>query len=98
MVSLDRVGVGQTLPIGSPSEPSSMRAELVAAAQRAGVAYVAETGQRSSDHWSFVRAGLVGVRLGGTSYAGYHSPDDVPSVINPAQLERAARTVLAWLR
>ena len=48
--------------------------------------------------WSFVRDGLSGVRLGGTSYAGYHNENDVPSVINPAQLERTARTVLAWLR
>lgn len=98
MVSMDRVGVGSTLPIGSSAQPSSLRAELVRAADRAGVEYVAETGQRSSDHWSFVRAGLHGVRLGGTSYGGYHNAGDVPSVINPAQLERTARTVLAWLR
>ncbi len=38
------------------------------------------------------------MRLGGTSYGGYHNAGDVPSVINPAQLERTARTVLAWLR
>jgi aminopeptidase YwaD len=98
MVSMDRVGVGRTLPIGSPGEPSPLRAELAAAAERAGVAYVTETGQRSSDHWSFVRDGLPGVRLGGTSYAAYHDDSDVPSVINPPQLERTARTVLAWLR
>jgi aminopeptidase YwaD len=98
MVSMDRVGVGRTLPIGSASEPSPLRAELVRAAEDAGVDYVTETDQRSSDHWSFVRDGLVGVRLGGTPYSGYHSPADVPSVINRAQLERTARTVLAWLR
>jgi aminopeptidase YwaD len=98
MVSMDRVGVGSTLPIGSSAQPSWLRAELVRAAERAGVAYVTETGQRSSDHWSFVRAGLYGVRLGGTSYGGYHNAGDVPSVINPAQLERTAHTVLAWLR
>ena len=97
MVAMDRVGVGSTLPIGSTAQPSWLRAELVRAAERAGVDYVAETGQRSSDHWSFVRAGMPGVRLGSTPYAGYHSPDDVPSVIDPAQLERTARTVLAWL-
>ena len=97
MVSMDRVGVGSTLPIGSTSQPSWLRAELVRAAERAGVDYVAETGQRSSDHWSFVREGMPGVRLGSTPYAGYHSPGDVPSVIDRAQLERTARTVLAWL-
>jgi Zn-dependent M28 family amino/carboxypeptidase len=97
MVAMDRVGVGSTLPIGSTAQPSWLRAELVRAAERAGVDYVAETGQRSSDHWSFVREGMAGVRLGSTPYAGYHSPGDVPSVIDPAQLERTARTVLAWL-
>ncbi|MET0524876.1 MAG: M28 family peptidase [Nocardioides sp.] len=97
MVSMDRVGVGSTLPIGSTAQPSWLRAELVRAAERADVDHVAETGQRSSDHWSFVREGMAGVRLGSTPYAGYHSPGDVPSVIDPAQLERTARTVLAWL-
>jgi aminopeptidase YwaD len=97
MVSLDRVGVGSRLPIGSTAQPSWLRAELVRAAKLAGVDYVAETGQRSSDHWSFVREGMAGVRLGSTPYAGYHSPGDVRSVIDPAQLERTARTVLAWL-
>jgi aminopeptidase YwaD len=98
MVSLDRVGVGGALPISSVSEPSPLRAELVAAAERAGVDHVTETGQTSSDHWSFVRDGLPGVRLGGTSYAAYHSENDVPAVVDRAQLERTARTVLAWLR
>ncbi|HET9423439.1 MAG TPA: M28 family peptidase [Nocardioides sp.] len=97
MVSMDRVGVGSTLPIGTSAQPSWLRAELVRAAERAGVDYVAETGQRSSDHWSFVREGMAGVRLGSTPYAGYHSPGDVPSVIDRAQLERTARTVLEWL-
>jgi aminopeptidase YwaD len=98
MVSLDRVGVGGVLPIKSVLEPSPLRADLVRAADRAGVATVLETGHTSSDHESFVDAGLPGVRLGGTSYAAYHSEADVPSVVDPAQLERTARTVLAWLR
>ena len=55
------------------------------------------TGNRASDHWSFVRAGLPGVRLGSTPYAGYHSAGDVPAVVDRAQLERTARTVVAWL-
>ena len=98
MVSMDRVGVGDVLPISSVSEPSPLRAELAAAATRADVAATLETGQRSSDHWSFVRDGLIGVRLGGTSYAGYHDATDTPDVVNLAQLERTIRTVLAWLR
>lgn len=98
MVSLDRVGVGPAVVIGSVSADDPLREEVVAAARRARVPFVVEDGQRSSDHWQFVLAGMPGVRLGSTPYAGYHSPADVPSVVSRAQLERAVRTVVAWLR
>ena len=98
MVSLDRVGVGSVVPVGSVEGADPLRAELLRAAERAGVPTVAESGQRSSDHWSFVREGLPGIRLGGTSYAGYHSPDDVVAVVAPGQLVQVARIVVAWLR
>ncbi len=97
MVSLDRVGVGDTVVIGSPEDGDQARTELVRAADRAGAPYVVQSGQRSSDHWSFARDGLPGVRLGGTSYAGYHSASDVPSVVDSQQLERAARVVVSWV-
>nr|WP_243731868.1 M28 family peptidase [Nocardioides ochotonae] len=97
MISLDRVGVGAALPVGSAGGPDPLHAEVLAAGRRAGVATLPETDQRSSDHWSFVRAGLPGVRLGSTPYAGYHSAGDLPGVVEAAQLHRAARTVAAWL-
>ena len=98
MVSLDRVGVGAVVPVGTatPGGDPAQRAVLAAAA-RADVPVVAEE-NRSSDHWSFVRAGLPGVRLGSTPYAGYHSAGDVPAVVAPAQLARTGRVLLAWLR
>ncbi|WP_244930350.1 M28 family peptidase [Nocardioides sp. W7] len=99
MISLDRVGVGPAVPVGSPADnldPPTRR--VLAAAARAGVPTLPETGQRSSDHWSFAREAMPAVRLGSTPYAGYHSPGDVPAVVEPAQLERTARVVLAWLR
>lgn len=98
MVSLDRVGVGDVLPVRSVSEPSPLRAELVRAARAAGVPTLLDTGHTSSDHESFADAGLPGVRLGSTSYCCYHASSDVPAVVDRAQLERTARTVLAWLR
>jgi aminopeptidase YwaD len=70
---------------------------LRAAAERAGVPTVADPGQLSSDHASFVEVGRPGARLGGTPYAAYHSPDDVASVVEPAQLLRTARVVVEWL-
>ncbi|HTW17612.1 MAG TPA: M28 family peptidase [Nocardioides sp.] len=99
MVSLDRVGVGAAVPVGSPGDDLDRPTRRVlAAARRAGVPTLPETGQRSSDHWSFARDGMPGVRLGSTPYAGYHSAGDVPAVVEADQLERTARVVLAWLR
>lgn len=98
MVSLDRVGVGDVLPLGSVDADDPLRTQVERAARRAGVPVVTESGQRSSDHWSFVRDGLPGVRLGSTPYAGYHSAGDVVSVVDPAQLERTARVVVSWVR
>jgi Zn-dependent M28 family amino/carboxypeptidase len=98
MVALDRVGVGDVVPVGSTGEPDALSEELRGAARRAGVPTVADPFQRSSDHWPFVQEGLPGVRLGATPYAEYHTARDVPSVVDPAQLERTARTVVSWLR
>jgi Zn-dependent M28 family amino/carboxypeptidase len=98
MVSLDRVGVGRTVPVGSASAGDPVQRALLAAARRAGVPAFAEAFSRSSDHWSFVRAGLPGTRLGGTPYAEYHSASDTVDVVNPDQLTRTGRIVLAWLR
>ncbi|MCY7402323.1 MAG: M28 family peptidase [Nocardioides sp.] len=97
MVSLDRVGVGDVVPIGSGRDgPDRVADQLAEAAGVSGVRTVRES-NRSSDHWQFVLAGLPGARLGSTPYAGYHSPADVPAVVQPAQLERVGRIVLEWL-
>ena len=97
MVALDRVGVGEVLPVCSAGAPDRQRARLLRAAREAAVEAVPCRDNRASDHWSFAREGLPGARLGSTPYAGYHSPDDVPAVVERAQLRRAARTTLSWL-
>ena len=97
MVSMDRVGVGSVVPVGSASDGDPVQRALLAAARSLGVPAVSDPEQRSSDHWSFVRAGLPGARLGSTPYAAYHSASDVPAVVSPAQLERVGRLVVAWL-
>lgn len=97
MVSLDRVGVGSVVPICSAqADAVAMRNELRAAAARARVPSRACV-NRSSDHWSFVRSGLPGVRLGSTPYAEYHSARDLPRVVSATQLNRMGRVVTAWL-
>lgn len=97
MISLDRVGVGARVPVGSASDTDPVQRQLLAAARRAGVPTTPDTDQRSSDHWSFVREGLPGARLGSTSYVEYHSAQDRVPVVEPAQLERVGRVVLGWL-
>jgi aminopeptidase YwaD len=97
MVSLDRVGVGDRVPVGSSGEGDAVQRALLAAADRVRVPASPERFQRSSDHWSFVRVGLPAARLGSTPYAGYHSARDVPSVVGEAQLDRVGRLLLAWL-
>jgi aminopeptidase YwaD len=97
MVSLDRVGVGDVVPIGSAYDgPDPLADELAATARRIGVPVVREA-NRSSDHWQFAQAGIAGARLGSTPYAGYHSAQDVPAVVDPSQLDRVGRLVLGWL-
>lgn len=102
MVSLDRVGVGAVVPVGSAGdpavEPDALHAELLRAARRIGVPTVTDPRQQSSDHWSFAREGLPGVRLGSTPYAGYHSAQDLPPAVELRQLARTARLVVQWLR
>lgn len=97
MVSLDRVGVGAVVPVGSAGEGDPLQRQLLAAARRAEIPTVAESLSRSSDHWSFVRAGLPAARLGSTPYAAYHSSSDVPGVVEPAQLGRTGGLLLGWL-
>lgn len=97
MVSLDRVGVGDRVPVGSATASDPVQRSLLAAARRAEVPVVADPEQRSSDHWSFVRNGLPAARLGSTPYVGYHSAADVPEVVSAEQLERVGRLVLEWL-
>lgn len=97
MVSLDRVGVGAVVPVGSADGgPDRLADELERVARRIGVPVAREV-NRSSDHWQFAQEGLPAVRLGSTPYAGYHSSRDTPGVVEPAQLDRVGRLVLAWL-
>jgi hypothetical protein len=99
MLALDRVGVRtDVLPVchGGRS-PDTVRDQLLAAADRQGIpAQPCEN--RASDHWSFEKAGVAVARLGSVPYPGYHSPQDVPTVVDPAQLDRAGRTAWEWLR
>jgi Iap family predicted aminopeptidase len=98
MVSLDRIGVGSgTVPVcASPLGGARLRAELRRVGRAVDVA-TEDCETTSSDHWSYAKAGIPAVRIGGVPYAGYHSSEDTPEVINPNQLRRVSRVVRAWL-
>jgi Zn-dependent M28 family amino/carboxypeptidase len=97
MVSLDRVGVGTVVPIASvPGTPVGVRTALARSAERLGIGTSVEL-DSASDHESFAAAGLPAARLGSTPYAGYHSADDLPAVVDPDQLRRTGRVIWAFL-
>lgn len=98
MASLDRVGVGSTVPVAAaPGATTAVRDELARTARRLGIP--ARVGvDDASDHESFADAGLAAARLGSTPYAAYHSADDLPRVVSRDQLGRVGRLLLGWLR
>ncbi|PSL05444.1 peptidase M28-like protein [Haloactinopolyspora alba] len=99
MVSLDRVGVpADHVPVcAAGRHGTGLRDALLAAAENVETpAQGCE--DRASDHWSFEKAALPAARLGSVPFAGYHSPDDVPSVVDPHQLHRVGRITWTWLR
>jgi Zn-dependent M28 family amino/carboxypeptidase len=99
MVSLDRVGVRASyVPVCSADgSGEQLRRAIRAEARRVDIITRSCT-NRASDHWSYAKAGVPAVRVGSIPYAGYHSPADVPSVVNRGQLDRVGRVVWAWLQ
>jgi Zn-dependent M28 family amino/carboxypeptidase len=97
MVALDRVGVGPPLTVGWVAGTTPrVRDALLRSADRTGVRTAIEE-NTGSDHESFADVGLPAARLGGTAYAAYHSAQDVPAVVDPAQLHRTGDVLWAWL-
>jgi aminopeptidase S len=98
MLNPDRVGVGRRVPICTGGAGTEAVADAVAAAaRRIDVPVRRCSDNRSSDHWSFEKAGLPAVRLGSTPYAQYHSSRDRIGVIDRAQLARTGRLAWEWL-
>jgi Peptidase family M28 len=98
MVALDRVGVpaGYVPVCTATANGDRLRDAIRTAARRADIT-TRPCANRTSDHWSYAKMGIPAVRLGGVSYPGYHSPGDLPRVVDRRQLDRVGRTVWAWL-
>ena len=98
MISLDRVGVSApAVPVCTGGTGSTAVQRSVLRAAR-GVGVPAEACVNTgSDHYSFELKGMSAARVGGVSYGAYHSEADLPTVVNPDQLDRVGRIVWAWL-
>src|SRR5699024_5987704 len=99
MVSLERVGVrGAALPICTGGTGTTdVRDSLVRAADTAGVPTDPCADNRASDHWSFEKADIPSARLGSVPFAGYHSGEDVPAVLDERQLGWVGDVMVTWL-
>jgi hypothetical protein len=100
VVALDRVGVrASSVPVCSArASGHDLRADVRAAARKVDVPTRACGGNTTSDHWSYVKAGIPGIRLGSVPYAGYHSAGDTPDVVDRRQLDRVGTVMWAWLQ
>jgi hypothetical protein len=97
MVSLDRVGIGEVVPVCTGGRaPRTVQRALLEVARRTGIPARA-CANRSSDHWSFEKAGIPAARLGGEPYPQYHSPRDRAGIVSADQLDRVGRLAWAWL-
>jgi Zn-dependent M28 family amino/carboxypeptidase len=99
MVALDRVGVRASyVPVCVPpnGEGRALQRAMRATGRRVDVQTRGCTNS-ASDHWSYAKAGVAAIRIGGVPYAGYHSRGDVPRVVDRSQLDRVTRLIWAWL-
>ena len=98
MVSLDRVGVrAGYVPVCRGGPHGRKLQDQLRDAARAVEITTRSCDNRSSDHWSYEKEEIPAARLGSIAYAGYHSPEDVPSVVNRGQLVRVGRLLWSWL-
>jgi Zn-dependent M28 family amino/carboxypeptidase len=100
MVSLDRTGVpAASVPLATGGTGTTQVMDaLSTAADRAGIPSIRSQDNRASDHWSFEKADIPSARVGSVPYPGYHSAGDVPSVVDPEQLDRVGTIVWTWLQ
>lgn len=100
-IAVDTVGVSsEGVPVCTARDGRDAFTDQARAAADDAAVRLRECVNRTSDHWSFVRNGLDGTRVGlaGTEeYAAYHSPDDVPAVVGDRRLAQAARAVWAMV-
>lgn len=97
MINIDMVGWGSTLMVGSsPGRDETMVNAAVEVARTLGIP-VNRFRSTGSDHASFERVGIPAVFLHRGIDPHYHRPTDLPSIVDPRNLEEAARLVVGML-
>jgi hypothetical protein len=94
MASFDRLAVGGEVGVCTGRGSSSPFADVFLRTARALGVPAEPCTNRTSDHWSFEKAGFAAVRIAGRSHPEYHTPRDLPPVIDRAQVERVG--VVSW--
>jgi len=97
MINIDMVGWGSTLMAGnSPGRDETMVNAAVEVARTLGI-LVNRFRHAGSDHASFERVGIPAVFLHRGIDPHYHRPTDLPSIVDPRNLEEATRLVVGML-
>ena len=98
-IAIDSVGISDDgVPICSARGPDDPFVDRVRTAVRTADVALRACENRTSDHWSFVRNGLDGVRIGlagDAEYAEYHSSADVADIVRDDLVAQAAEAVWA---
>lgn len=98
-IAVDSVGISRGgVPVCSADAGPDPFTQAVRQAVRQADVPLRTCASRTSDHWSFVRNGLEGTRIGLAGveeYAEYHSADDVADVVLDRPLVQAADAVWA---
>lgn len=97
MINIDMVGWGSVLMAGnSPGRDETMVNAAVEVARTLGI-LVNRFRNAGSDHASFERVGIPAVFLHRGVDPHYHRPTDLPPIVDPRNLEEAARLVVGML-
>ncbi|MDQ7839739.1 MAG: M20/M25/M40 family metallo-hydrolase [bacterium] len=97
MINIDMVGWGSTLMAGSsPGRDEAMVNAAIEVARALGIS-ASRFRMAGSDHASFERVGIPAVLLHRGVDPHYHRPTDLPAIVDPRNLEEAARLVVGML-
>lgn len=98
-IAIDSVGIsGGGVPVCTADVGPDPFTQSVRQAVRQADVPQRSCANRTSDHWSFVRAGLDGTRIGlagAEEYGEYHSAEDTAEVVRNRPLVQAAEAVWA---